>query len=38
MSILDIVHGVVVVGLDGLIQVKVDAAACVVHVEQEACV
>lgn len=37
VSILDIVHGVVVVGLDGLIQVKVDAAACVVHVEQEAC-
>ena len=37
MGILHIVHRVVVVGLDGLIQVKVDAAACVVHIEQEAC-
>ena len=36
MGVLHIVHRVVVVGLDGLIQVKVDAAACVVHVEQEA--
>ena len=37
MGVLHIVHRVVVVGLDGLIQVKVDAAACVVHIEQEAC-
>ena len=36
MGILHIVHRVVVVGLDGLIQVEVDAAAGVVHVEQEA--
>ena len=37
VGVLHIVYGVVVVGLDGLIQIKVDAAACVVHIEQETC-
>ena len=37
VGVLDIVDGVVVVGLDGLVQVEVDAAAGLVHIEEEAC-
>ena len=36
MRVLDIVYRVVVVGFDGLIEVEVDAAARIVHVEEEA--
>src|SRR5699024_1825405 len=36
VGVLDVIDGVVVVGLDGLVQIEVDAAAGLVHIKEEA--